>query len=267
MLDRDVLTDAVLDSLPATRRQRLLPDVTVLKIGGQSVMDRGAEAVLPVVEQIAAARGRVPMIVCAGAGTRARHAYHIGLDLGLSAGVLAKLGGSVSRQNARMLQMLLSRAGAVLVPPEHFEQLPAFLAAGQLPIMSGMPPYEFWMRPPAVGRIPETRSDAGVFLLAETVGAHRLIFVKDEDTVFDTDPKKNPRAKPLATGVASEIRRMHLPDFVVEPVVLEFLERARFIREFTLVSALVPGQLADAIAGKAVGTRIHAGQDGDRATR
>lgn len=258
MLDRKLLTDAVLESLGSKTLQRLLPDVTVLKIGGQSVMDRGAEAVFPVVEQIAAAKGKVPMIVCTGAGTRARHAYQIALDLGLSPGILAKLGGSVSRQNARMLQMLLSRSGAVLVAPEDFEALSAFLAAGQLPIMSGMPPFDFWMRPPAVGRIPETRTDAGVYLLAETIGARRLIFVKDEDTLYTNDPKKDPGAKPIGTGDVDEIRKLDLPDFVVEPIVLDFLPRARFVRELTLVSALMPGQLAAALEGKDVGARIYA---------
>jgi len=257
MLDRKLLTDADLAALSARTFQRLLPEVTVLKVGGQSVMDRGAEAVFPVVEQIVAAKGRVPMIVCTGAGTRARHAYQIALDLGLSAGILAKVGGSVARQNARMLQMLLSRAGAVLVSPEHFEQLPAFLAAGQLPVMSGMPPFELWIRPPAVGRIPDARSDAGVYLLAETIGARRLIFVKDEDTLYDNDPKKHPEARPIGTGDIDEIRKMNLPDCLVEPIIFDFFRKARFVRECTIVSALVPGQLAAALDGKDVGARLY----------
>ncbi len=258
MLDRKLLADRALETIVPSRMHRLLPDVTVLKIGGQSVMDRGAEAVLPVVQQIRAARERVPMIICTGAGTRARHAYQIGLDLGLSPGFLAKMGGSVARQNARMLQMLLTDCGSVLVPPEHFEQLPAFLAGGQLPVMSGMPPYDFWMRPPVVGRIPDTRTDAGIYLVAETIGARRLIFVKDEDTLYDDDPKRHPEARPIGTGDVEEIRKMDLPDFVVERVILDFLPRARFVREITLVSALVPGQLAAALAGKDVGARIYA---------
>jgi molybdenum storage protein len=258
MLDRRLLADPILDAVVPPQAHRLLPEVTVLKIGGQSVMDRGGEAVFPVVEQIKAARSQVPMIICPGAGTRARHAYQIGLSLGMSPGILARLGSAVSKQNARMLQMLLSKAGSVLVSPEHFEQLPAFLAAGQLPIMNGMPPFDFWMRPPVIGRIPDTRTDAGIYLLAETLGARRLIFVKDEDTLYENDPKKDPTARPIRTGDAEELRRRDLPDFIIEPVILDFLPRARFVRELTVVSALVPGQLADALAGKAVGCRIFA---------
>ena len=258
MLDRRLLTDEALESLGAKNQLRLLPEVTVLKIGGQSVMDRGAEAVFPVIEQIVAAKNTVPMIICTGAGTRARHAYQIGLDLGLSPGILAKMGAAVALQNARMLEMLLSSHGSVLVTAEELEQIPAFLAAGQLPIMSGMPPFDFWMRAPVIGRIPDTRTDAGVYLLAETLGAQRLIFVKDEDTLYTNDPKKDPAAKPLATGDVDEIRKLDLPDFVVERVLLDFMPRARFVRELTLVSALVPGQLADALSGKQVGSRIYA---------
>jgi molybdenum storage protein len=236
MLDRRLLADSRLESIVPGRPHRLLPDVTVLKIGGQSVMDRGAEAVLPVVDQIIAARDRVPMIICPGAGTRARHAYHIGLSLGMSPGILARLGSAVSKQNARILQMLLSRVGSVLVEPQHFEQLPAFLAAGQLPIMNGMPPFDLWMRPPVAGRIPDTRTDAGIYLLAETLGAAGLVFVKDEDTIYDDDPKKG-GTRPIPTGDAAELRRLNLPDFIVERIILDFLPRARFVREFRVVSA------------------------------
>jgi len=38
-------TDAVPD-------RPILPDVTVVKVGGQSLMDRGREAVLPVVDEL-----------------------------------------------------------------------------------------------------------------------------------------------------------------------------------------------------------------------
>jgi molybdenum storage protein len=260
MLDRKQLSDRALEALGPARPHRLLPEVTVLKIGGQSVMDRGAEAVFPVIEQITAARDRVPMIICPGAGTRARHAYQVGLSLGMSPGILARLGSAVSKQNARMLQMLLSGVGSVLVSPEHFEQLPAFLAAGQLPIMNGMPPFDFWMRPPVIGRIPDTRTDAGIYLLAETLGARRLIFVKDEDTIYANDPKKDPAAARIETGDAEALKQMDLPDFIVERVILDFLPRARFVRELRVVSALIPGQLADALAGKDVGCRVHAGR-------
>ena len=52
---------------------RILPEATVLKIGGQSVMDRGRAAVFPVVEELVAAKGEHQLLIGTGAGTRARH--------------------------------------------------------------------------------------------------------------------------------------------------------------------------------------------------
>src|SRR5207247_2003851 len=45
---------------------RILPDVSVLKIGGQSVIDRGRSAVYPVVEQLAAAAQRHKIMIGTG---------------------------------------------------------------------------------------------------------------------------------------------------------------------------------------------------------
>ncbi len=41
-----------------------------------------------------------------GGGTRARHAYSIGLELGLPTGIIAAIGSSTSLQNGHMMQML-----------------------------------------------------------------------------------------------------------------------------------------------------------------
>jgi hypothetical protein len=43
------------------------------------------------------------MIIGTGAGTRARHAYSVGLDLGMPTGVLSVLGFFVSIQDAKMI--------------------------------------------------------------------------------------------------------------------------------------------------------------------
>ena len=42
---------------------RILPDATVLKIGGQSVIDRGRAAVYPLVDEIVAARKAHPLLI------------------------------------------------------------------------------------------------------------------------------------------------------------------------------------------------------------
>src|SRR5271156_6977695 len=65
---------------------RILPDAKVIKIGGQSVIDRGRAAVYPLVEEIVAVRNVHKLLIGTGAGTRARHLYSIAAGLGLPAG-------------------------------------------------------------------------------------------------------------------------------------------------------------------------------------
>ena len=82
--DRELLTGT--DYGPQIR---ILPDINVIKFGGQSLMDRGRSAVFPLVEEIAEVAKRHQILIGAGGGTRARHAYSVALELGLPTGVLA----------------------------------------------------------------------------------------------------------------------------------------------------------------------------------
>src|SRR6266478_5797156 len=75
---------------------RILPEANVIKIGGQSFIDRGRVAVFPLIEEIVENLPLHKMVIGTGAGTRARHAYSIGLDLGMPTGVLSVLGFFVS---------------------------------------------------------------------------------------------------------------------------------------------------------------------------
>ena len=90
----------------------VMPDVKVVKIGGQSVLDRGRAALFPILDEIIEARRLgVQVVVLAGGGTRARHIYSIASELEVPTGVVATLGKYIPMQNARMLQMLLANAG------------------------------------------------------------------------------------------------------------------------------------------------------------
>lgn len=234
----------------------MMPDVKVLKIGGQSVMDRGRAALYPILDEIVAAKDRHKLLLCCGGGTRARHIYAVASDLELPTGLLAALGGYVPRQNARMLQMLLAKHGGLYIMNDDFEKLPLYFRLGCMPIMTGMPPFGYWEKPTKGGRIPEHRTDAGVFLTAEALGCKRAIFVKDEDGLFTDDPKKNPKAEHIPRVTAKELLERDLPDLIVERVVLEYLGRSRFCTELQIVNGLKKGQLTRALEGEDVGTII-----------
>ena len=123
---------------------QILPNANVVKIGGQSFIDRGRAAVFPLIEEVVENLGRHQMIIGTGAGTRARHAYSVGIDLGMPTGVLSVLGTFVSMQNARMLHYLLAKHGVPFIEPAQFPQLPLYLAEevtalGTLKLIMGLP--------------------------------------------------------------------------------------------------------------------------------
>ena len=246
-------------SLGSRESISILPDIWVVKIGGQSIMDRGAEAVLPILDELVEAKkDGVSFILCTGGGTRARHVYSLGLDLDLPTGMLARLGASIPVQNARMLQLLLAKHGGIMAYPEDFEKLPFFLNAGCIPITTGMPPNEFWEKSSSYGVIPQNRTDAGVYLLGEFLGAKGVLYIKDEDGLYTDDPKKNPDAKFIPETTAKELIENGQDDLVVERIVLEYMQRADKVREIQIINGTKPGAIRDAFKGQHVGTIIRA---------
>jgi molybdenum storage protein len=234
----------------------MMPDVKVIKIGGQSVLDRGRAAVFPILDELVGVRERYKLLLCCGGGTRARHIYAMATELELPTGVLAALGGYVPRQNARMVQMLLAKHGGLFIMHDDFEKLPLYFKLGCIPIMTGMPPFGYWEKPTENGRIPQHRTDAGVFLSAEVLGVKRALFIKDEAGLFEDDPKKNPKAKHIPRITAKELLRADFPDLVLERVVFEYLARARFCTELQIVNGLERGMITRALEGEDVGTII-----------
>jgi molybdenum storage protein len=246
--------------LPLTAPVRVLPDVWVVKIGGQSIMDRGRSAVFPIVEELVEAKDNgVQFLLCVGGGTRARHVYALGLDLGMPTGALAKVGSSIPVQNARMLQMLTAKHGGIMVYHDDLEKLPLYFATKCIPIMSGMPPFEFWEKTPGKGRLPSHRTDAGTYLLGEFLGARGVIYVKDEDGLFTADPKKDPQARLINIANARALLESGQDDFIVERVVLEYMQRAAHVRQVRIINGLKSGQVSAALRGESVGSVISAG--------
>jgi molybdenum storage protein len=237
---------------------RILPDATVIKVGGQSVIDRGRAAVYPLVDEIVAARNTHKLLIGTGAGTRARHLYSIAAQLGLPAGVLSQLGASVADQNAAMLGQLLAKHGVSSVSNAGLSAVPLFLAEVNAVVFGGMPPYGLWMRPAAEGVIPPYRTDAGCYLIAEQFGCKAMIFVKDENGLYTANPKTSKGAKFIPKISVDEMKAKGLQDSVLEFQMLDLLKTARHVREVQVVNGLVPGSLTRALAGEHVGTIITA---------
>ncbi len=253
------LTDTELQAAAeAAADFRILPDATVIKIGGQSVIDRGRAAVFPLVDEIVTVRTTHKLLIGTGAGTRARHLYSIAAGLGLPAGVLSQLGASVANQNAAILGQLLAKHGISVVDGAGLSAVPLYLAEVNAVIFSGMPPYALWMRPAPQGVIPPYRTDAGCFLLAEQFGCKAMIYVKDESGLYTANPKTAKDATFIPKISVDEMKARGLHDSILEFPVLDLLKAARHVRQVQIVNGLVPGNLTRALSGEHVGTIITA---------
>jgi len=252
MMDKSLLAST--DSGPI---HRLMPDLVVVKVGGQSIIDRGSSALLPILDELVEARQSHKILITTGGGTRARHAYAIATDLGMPTGVLAKLGTSISEQNALMIAILLSQRGGIKIGHDDLSKLPNYMMPGILPVTHAMPPYGLFERPPVVGRIPPHRTDVGAFLLAEVMGAERCILIKDEHGLYTADPKKDPKAKFISEIELGELEAMDLNDLAVERSMLESLKTARSVREVFIVNGLVRNNILRTLQGENTGTRIY----------
>ncbi|HET9772739.1 MAG TPA: uridine kinase [Acidimicrobiia bacterium] len=258
LMERSLTDEELLRATDSAPSYRILPDATVVKIGGQSVIDRGRAAVYPLVDELLAARQHHQLLIGTGAGTRARHLYSIAADLGLPTGVMTEIGASVAAQNAAMLGHLMARHGVSTVEGAGLSAVPLYLSEVRAVIFGGMPPFQMWMRVPAEGLIPPYRTDAGCYLLAETFGCKAMIYVKDEDGLYTGNPKTKPDAEFIPRITVDEMKAMDLHDAVLEFPVLDLLRSARHVREVQVINGLKPGNLTRALAGEHVGTIITA---------
>jgi molybdenum storage protein len=258
-LMRESLMDKGLLARTESAVRAILPHVNVVKIGGRSIMDRGRRAVLPLIEEVAANQARHTMILGVGAGVRSRHILSVGLDLGLPTGVLARLCAKDAAQNAYMVSCLLARHGFVyLEAPFLVQLLPAMLAAARGAVFNGVPPYDLWEHPPAIGKVPPHRPDAGSYLVAEVFGARKMILVKDVDGLYSADPKSDPHATFIAEARAADLAARGPQTLPFDRVILDLLGRAKLVKAVQVINGLVPGNLTRALAGEPVGTFIRA---------
>ena len=253
LMRKTLLSDTETDeSLPSTAEPVGDQDRRAIDYGS-----RAARYSLPIIDEVVAARHDHSMLLMTGGGTRSRHAYAIALDLGMSTGILAELGNSISEQNALMLATLLAPHGGVRISHGDLVKMPSYLRIGIIPVMAAMPPYKLWELPPEVGRIPPHRTDAGTILTAEVLGTSRCILVKDEQGLYTDDPKRNPDAEFIPEIEVHELMARDLPDLAVERALLEILANARSVREVLIVNGRERGALTAALKGDNPGTRIY----------
>jgi molybdenum storage protein len=240
------------------RDVHIFPDAALIGIGGQSIFDRGKAAILPLVDEIAAIKANEGkhMVLAVGGGTRVRHTLSVALDLGLPVGGIAQLIGAMEELNAILLNALLAKHGSMPMQRDHFWDLPLYFASGILPIAISIPPYHFWEPPPDQGVLPQHGSDFGLFQLAEVLSMGQLIYVKDQDGLYDKDPAEHADARHIPRITLEELLANPLPTNILDEELFRAWGTAKNIKRVQIVNGLVPGQLTRAIRGEDVGTVI-----------
>jgi len=255
LLDRELVG-------PVTARPpiRLLPWLNVVKIGGRSIMDRGRDAILPLVDELRRALPEHRLLILTGAGIRARHVYSVGLDLGLPTGVLAGLAATEAGQNGHILAALLANDGvSFLAQGTVGHQLANHLAASQAVIGNAVGPYHHHEFPPAVGRIPPHRADTGAFLYADAAGAERLTLVEDVDGLYTADPNNPGGATPefIPAISVADLVALNLKTLPFDRMLLEVMTTAKHLKQVQIVNGLVAGNVIRALRGEHVGTMLY----------
>ncbi|HLT63825.1 MAG TPA: uridine kinase [Pseudohongiella sp.] len=262
LLARESLLDKNVMAKTETPVVRMLPNVHVVKIGGRSILEAGAEVVLPLVQAVADALQQHKLILGVGGGARSRHVFSVGLDLGLPTGVLAELSAADALGNAHILGTLLAPHGVVAIPPAMFGHLlPLFIHSVPGVIFNGVPPYSLWEHPPALGRIPAHRTDSGCLILAECFGCRSVILVKDVRGLYSEDPAINPEAEFISRISTQELRARDIKTLPFDEVLLDILDTARLVHEFQIIDGRDPTLLSRALAGEHVGTIVYAQKD------
>ena len=257
LMGESLVSKSFIEELEVSPQQRLFPDVNILKIGGQSICDRGIRAVPAIIKEIVANKEEHKILITTGGGTRSRHIYAIGLELGMPTGIIAKFGSSISEQNALLISMLLSPWGGIKIGHDEIVKLSTYFSQGCIPVMHGMPPYDYFAIPPPQGRIPIHRTDVGTLILADLIGARSCIFVKDEKGLYTDDPKKNPEAEFIGRIGAEELMQKDQDDLIIERPCLEILQNSQVVNQIQIINGLEEGNITQALKGEHVGTIIY----------
>jgi len=247
----------VLAKTESERDLQIFPDVTMVSIGGQSIFDRGKDAILPLVEELAEVKRRhKKMVIGVGGGTRVRHTVSIALDLGLPTGGIAQLVGAMEELNAILLNALLAPHGSMPMQRDHFWDLPLYFDAGITPIAISVPPFHFWEPPPLDGAVPMHGSDFGLFQMAEVLGMKQVIYVKDEDGLYDRDPKQHKDAKKYGKVALEDLIKNPPKENILDEEMFRTWAEAKNIKRVVIVNGLKRGELTKALDGQDAGTVI-----------
>jgi molybdenum storage protein len=84
----------------------------------------------------------------------------------------------------------------------------------------------------------------------------QAIYVKDEDGLYDKDPKQHPDAKLFGKITLEELSKQMPSENILDLALYEAFKTAKTLKRVVIVNGLKHGQLTAALRGEDVGTVI-----------
>ncbi len=198
----------------------------VLSIGGSAVVPEGKPNVALLRKLAAMLRqSKNSFGIVVGGGPPARTYANAARELGAGEFDADQIAIMSTKQNAKLVLAALGD----MAPPEvaHSFEKARSLATGHKAVVMG-------------GTIPGITTDADSVLLAEATGAKRLVNVSNVSGIYDSDPKKNAKAKKfdsmsydqLITLAMSSDKRTAGTNFVFDLLACKLIARSKIETHF-----------------------------------
>lgn len=123
---------------------------------------------------------KVQPVVVSGGGIIARHYVNLARSLGSDESSLDEMGIEISRLNAMLLSAALGDCVYPVIP-SNLEEISIACQSGKIIISGGLHPGQ--------------STNATAALICEKIKADRFLNATDVDGIYDSDPKKNAKAK------------------------------------------------------------------------
>jgi uridylate kinase len=123
---------------------------------------------------------KVQPIVVSGGGIIARHYVSLARSLGSDESSLDEMGIEISRLNAMLLSAALGDSVYPVIP-SNLEEISVACQSGKIVVSGGLHPGQ--------------STNATAALICEKIKADRFLNATDVDGIYDSDPKKNTKAK------------------------------------------------------------------------
>lgn len=215
----------------------------VLSIGGSTINPEGKPSLKflkAMARMIKESRNEFGILT--GGGSIARIYANAARELGANEYEADAIGITSTRQNAQLLITALAGAGVDVYRHVIIDFEEAKGRKNKVVVMGGT--------------IPGITTDTDAVLLAEAIGATRLVNISNVEGIYDTNPKKNPKAKKYARMSYNELIKLAAENdsrsagthFVFDMLACKLIARSRIETHF--VSGDSMEDIKNAIEGK-----------------